>query len=61
MTTKPVKRTQAQLIQKHLADAAAWESKSREFASKAAVAKEKAARMQREAKEAAKLSEADNA
>ena len=49
------KRTQKQLIEKHEQDAVYAESKASEWASKAKIAREKAARMKREAAEAAGL------
>ena len=46
------KRTLKELIQHHEKQAQFWESKAKEYAAKAAVARERAARMKREAEEA---------
>jgi hypothetical protein len=48
-----MKRTNAQLIAHHLKQAEYWDSQAKSYTAKALVAREKAARMIREAKETA--------
>lgn len=51
MTTKPVRKSQKQLIEKFEKDAVFAESKAREYSARAASLREKIARMKRDAEE----------